>query len=269
MADPQHIKITLNADGVLAPALRAIRNSVEVASFCLNAIESSDLSETPKFEPTRFHMRFSGEMSADLRKVTYTNCLLSKGFQELARGIRLMLEEAYFYNSMVEMTKAGIPATWSALQEQMQEFRTTAMRANFPDLMRRVNAGLSAPLHFENEFLTLQTVRNCLEHRDGIVTEKDLDPTTKTLRLLLPQIKIFIEKEGREVEIGKGSFVEADTAIMIRNTVKEREYKLGERVIFKAEEFHDIGFGCWAFTSDLGTKLPKLDKDVSNQAELR
>jgi predicted KAP-like P-loop ATPase len=31
-------------------------------------------------------------------------------------------------------------------------------------------------------------------------------------------------------------------------------------VIFRAEEFHDIGFGCWAFTSDLGTKLPKLDK---------
>jgi hypothetical protein len=60
------------------------------------------------------------------------------------------------------------------------------------------------------------------------------------------------------MEIGKGSFVEKDTIIEIRHEIQVREFKLGERIVFKPEEFHDIGCGCWAFAQDLGSKLPRV-----------
>jgi hypothetical protein len=64
--------------------------------------------------------------------------------------------------------------------------------------------------------------------------------------------------EGRRIELGRGSLVEKDTAIITDIVVEEREFKLGERVTFNAEEFHDIGFGCLTIANDLVSRLPQL-----------
>jgi hypothetical protein len=94
---------------------------------------------------------------------------------------------------------------------RIQQFRKRAGEANFPDLIAQVNQGLTAPLHFESQFVSLQKVRNCLEHRDGVVGGKDVDPDTKVLRLALPRLKLFYETDGKEIEGGKGSQVEGRT----------------------------------------------------------
>src|SRR5581483_6065941 len=261
MSEPTQVTITLHADAVVAPALMAVEQSVEMVSFCMQSLEKSDLSKPPEFEASRFQMKFTGKnLSIEERRTHYSNWVLSKGFQDLARGIRGMLEEAYFYVFTLDfLVKSGsTKTTWGALQQKIQEYRKQAEEANFPDLMKAVNGGLSSPLHFEKEFLSLQKVRNCLEHRDGVVGEKDADKDTKSLKLYLPQLKIYGEKDGTRTEIGKGSFVEKDTLIIIKNEIQEREFKLGERIAFKPEEFHDIGFGCWAFVQDLGSKLPEV-----------
>jgi hypothetical protein len=266
MAEPRQIAVTLRPDGVLAPALRAIQDTVEVVSFCLDALDRGDLSRPPEYKDTRFEFSFAGpELNAEQRKTNYTNWLLWKGFQDLARGMRQTLEEALLYNSMIELALKELPQlkTWGALQERMLDFRKKAGSARFPELMQAVNKGLTSPLHFENEFLSLQKVRNCLEHRGGVVTDKDVDDT-KVLRLALPRVKMFYEKDGQEIELGKGSYVEANTAIGIKNVIEERKFKLGERVLFRPQEFHDIGFGCWAFANDLRMKLPKLETKATN-----
>jgi len=267
MVEPPHITLVLQPDGVIAPTLRVLQQTVEVVSFSLSALENADLSQPPKFEGSRFQFLVGGDVPAAVRKESYTNWLLSKGFQDLARGIRLSLEEALLYNSIVELARTDLPniKTWEALQDRMQQFRKRADEANFPDLLAQVNKGLTAPLHFESQFLSLQKVRNCLEHRDGVVADKDVDPDTKVLRLALPRIKLFIEKEGKEIEIDKGSLVEANTAMGMKNVIQEQEFKLGERITFKAEEFHDIGYGYWLIASDLASKLPKFESKVSNQ----
>jgi hypothetical protein len=262
MSEPTQITLTLHGDAVVAPALRAVEQSVDVVSFCMQSLEKTDLSKPPEFESSRFQMKFTGtNVSAEERKTRYMNWVLSKGFQDLARGIRGMLEEAYFYISMMDFLIKGSAqkTTWGSLQEKIQEYRKQAGAANFPDLMEAVNKGLTSPLHFEKEFLSLQQVRNCLEHRNGVVSERDADKDTRSLKLSLPHLRIYGEKDGKQIELGKGSFVEKDTMILFKNEIQVREFKLGERIVFKAEEFHDIGFGCWAFAQDLGSKLPQIE----------
>jgi hypothetical protein len=176
-----------------------------------------------------------------------------------------MLEQALLYNSMVELAESALSdvKTWGVLRQRIAEFKKKAIDANFPDLMTLVNKGLTSPLHFEKEFLTLQKVRNCLEHRGGVVGDKDVDDT-QALRLALPRVKVLAVRDAREVELVKGSYVEKDSSIEFRNVIEERVFKLGERVVFKAEEFNEIGYGCWMFTSDLATKLPKLEEQKNN-----
>jgi hypothetical protein len=123
-----HIAVTLNTYGVLATALRAIRENIDVVTFCLNAIEQGDLSRWPQDDMMRFALSFTDEVSAEARKAAYTHWLLSKGFQDLARGIHLMLEEAYFYNGMV--ARAGELRTWGQLQAAEKQLREVAMWVN-------------------------------------------------------------------------------------------------------------------------------------------
>jgi hypothetical protein len=194
------INVTLNAGGVLDPALRAIRQTVDVVTFCLNAIEQGDLSSRPQTNMMRFDLQFSDEMSAERRKAAYTHWLLSKGFQDLARGMRQTLEEAYVYNGMV--ARAGGLRAGVELQAVQQELRKAA--GLFPQLLDEVSKALTSPLHYEREWLSLQDVRNCLEHRDGIVQERDVNPVTRMLHLRLPRGRLFYEDQGRRPRLGGG-----------------------------------------------------------------
>ncbi len=49
-----------------------------------------------------------------------------------------------------------------------------------------------------------------------------------------------------------------DTLIGFKSEIRERAFKVGERVTFDVEEFSQIAFGCWAFANDLGPKLPDV-----------
>jgi hypothetical protein len=140
-----------------------VRQTVDVVTFCLN--EQSDLSGWPQTDLMRFDLRFSDEMSAEERKAAYTHWLLAKGFQDLARGIRQTLEEAYFYNGMV--ARAGGLRTRAEVEAAQQELREAAGPMQFPQLLDEVSKTLISPLHYRPELLSLQDVRNCLEHRDG------------------------------------------------------------------------------------------------------
>jgi hypothetical protein len=248
--------VTLNSGGVLAPVQRAVRQTVDVVTFCLNAIEQGNLSGWPQTDLMRFNLSFSDEISAEERKTVYTHWLLAKGFQDLARGTKQMLEEAYFYNGMV--ARAGGLRTFAELQAAEQELRAAATNKKFPQLLDHVKKRLTSPLHYECELLSLQDVRNCLEHREGIVQERDVDPATRVLHLRWPRRRLFYEDQGRQIEVGRGSPVEKDTVLIWDVIVEEREFKLGERVTFKAEEFHDIGFGCLVIAEDLVSQLPQL-----------
>jgi hypothetical protein len=83
-----------------------------------------------------------------------------------------MLEEAYFYNGMVART--GGLRTWAGVQAAEQKLRQAASNKRFPQLLDEVKKRLTSPLHYERELLSLQDVRNCLEHREGIVRERDV-----------------------------------------------------------------------------------------------
>jgi hypothetical protein len=197
------ITVTLNTAGVLAPVQHAVRQTVDLVTFCLNAIEQADLSDWPQTDLMRFNLQFRDELSAEERKTAYVHWLLSKGFQDLARGIRQALEEAYVYNGMV--ARAGGLRTRAEVEAAGQGLREAAGPMQFRRLLDEVSKALTSPLHYRRELLSLQNVRNCLEHRVGIVQELDVDVATRVLHLRLPRLRLFYEDQGRQIEVSASS----------------------------------------------------------------
>jgi hypothetical protein len=108
---------------------------------------------------------------------------------------------------------------------------------------------------YEKEILSLVAVRNCLEHRHGIVGAADADANGQ-LSLTLPRLQTVAIVEGKEIEIGPGYVSEASTQIGIKRVNRERTYRLGEKIEIDAAQFQEIAFACHLFAEDIASKLP-------------
>src|SRR5882757_7573401 len=179
------LQIKLDANGVAAPAQQAAWQCSEIVAFFLHAAGSADLSKQPETAANAMTYKFTGpEMTAAERYGLYENWLLSKGFHELARGVHETLEQALLF---VEMLKyQPTQTTWGEFQAHVAEIQRRAGRLPFPTRSAEVNAGLTSPMAFDDDFRSFQKVRNCLEHRAGIVGAIDVD-RTEQLTLMLPR----------------------------------------------------------------------------------
>jgi hypothetical protein len=113
---------------------------------------------------------------------------------------------------------------------------------------------------FDDDFRSFQKVRNCLEHRAGVVGAIDVDET-QHLTLMLPRLKMFYLKEGNEIELEVGAIIDRYehpemVEILIKRETRTKSYALGDKVRFNASEFHEIAFACHMFAGDLASKLP-------------
>lgn len=277
MADPQTIQITLNPTGVVAPAHRIGALVTEAVGTCLRALEKDDCTEQEAWGGP-WGYRFSGlTLPPEERREAFTNWVLAKGFQDLARGVRETLEEALFFIKMLEL-ESGVLTNLAQIEADMAKIRWDAAKLNFPPLLEQVNLGLREPMAFEAEFRTLQNVRNCLEHRGGRVGPKDVDPATGILTLTFPRLKTYYMRGDEEVELAPGEVIDTHSSdnpfggeeqvpIYMRRVNRSREYALDEPVVITARDFFEISMACHLFADDVASKLPVAPAPEEAQAE--
>jgi hypothetical protein len=256
------IDIQLNPDGVAAPTHAAAITCREIIDFYFDALTRADLSKKPSAPAGKF-FRFdlSGpDLSAAERRAIHENWILAKAFQELMRGVRASLEEAFFFTEL--LASGPIRAHSSGtLDDILAPFRKRAADLRFPPLLAQVNSRIERPLEFSDAYQSMQAARNCLEHRGGIVSRSDAGPNG-IMELRFPALKVFIVRENEEIELYEGLAVEAGTEIMMRFVVRIREFKIGERLKISAADFDEISFGCFQFATELAQRLPKMPQQV-------
>ncbi|WP_053240021.1 hypothetical protein [Pleomorphomonas koreensis] len=266
MSEPPALQITLNPNGVAAPAQRTVIIATQVVATALRALANDDLSP-PEMQGGPLGYQFTGlEMSDEERRVTFQNWILGKGFQDLARGIRETLEEAVFYLAMIK--REPNLTMLAEIEAEIAAIRATAAKLVFPKLLEDVNAGLTAPMVFDAEFLSLQKARNCLEHRGGRVGARDVDDTG-TMTLSFPRLRMFYRRGDAEIELLPGEVIDTresdtpfgkgeDVPIYIHRVTRSRTYALDEPVVILASDFFEIAMACHLFASDVAAKLPIL-----------
>lgn len=185
--------------------------------------------------------------------------ILAKAFQDLLRAVRRALEEAHILTALlVKEHKVRSSAT---LSEFLSPLQSKAARLKFPDLLAAVNEKLDPKLDFADSYRSLQSARNCLEHRDGLVSTIDTQGKDR-LKLSIPRMKVFYMRGDAEAEIAKGDKIEpgddrTDVEILAKLDVRQRSVALGERLTFTLAEFNEIAFACHFLGQQLSSKLPK------------
>jgi len=260
------VQLQLHPDGVAAPAQRAAEISKEVVDLYFAALAKEDLSKKPQSADDKFFkFEFAGsKLTAEQRRSIHENWILSRAFQDLIRGIRASLEEAYFFCELLAAGKITAKAS-STLESVLQPFRKRANDLNFPDLLKAVNARLETPLEFSDSYQSLQNARNCLEHRNGIVGTVDINADGKMV-LQFPRMMMFVEREGKDVELHQGMEVKKGEVVAMKFAIRQREFSLGSPLSLTAADFDEISFGCAHFAVQLASRLPKPEQQGSATA---
>lgn len=253
------LQLQLNLDAILAPAHIATVTSSEVVDLFFNAMASADLSKKPENDATRYKFK-SPEQSAEDRRSAFESWIFSKAFQDLMRGVRGSLEQAFFFQELSNIKEVKSSIT---LDDLLAPLYKRASDLTFPNLLEKVNARLKEPLNFSDAFNSLQKARNCFEHRAGIVGKKDTS-SDGLMKLHFPTLKTFYLRGGEEVELKAGQILDTHDAnrdsergvqIFSRLDLRHREFGLGERLSLKLVDFNEIAFACHFFAVELANKF--------------
>lgn len=265
MVEHQAIELQVDIGAVAAPAQQAAMICKEVVDFYFGSLEKADLSKKPEGieEETFPRISFTGpELTAEQRRVMHEVWVLSKAFQDLMRGLRASLEEAYFVSELLAAGKLSAKSN-TTIDDVLAPFRKKATDLNFPDLLSAVNVRLEKPLEFSDAYRSMQNARNCLEHRNGVVGQVDAKANGKMI-LWFPRLMAFLDRNGQQIEIYAGMEVQAGESIMIKTDVQRREFSLGQRLSISVADFDQICFACSQFASELAANLSKKLAPTSN-----
>jgi hypothetical protein len=242
----------------------AVFASTEVVNLHFNALSDDNLNGT--LEGSGIIFKFKGpELTPDQRRAMHESWILGKAFQELLRAVRHALEEAHVMAAL--LTKEHKIRSNVTFEDFLKPFQGKAAGLSFPKLLAAVNELLDPKLDFSESYKSLQTARNCLEHRAGIVSKIETKGDVEFI-LNIPRVKIFYLRGRDEIEIAAGERVDAgdgrpEVEILMRFEVRQKSITVGERLAFTLTEFNEVAFACNFLGQQLATRLPKPKLSVS------
>jgi hypothetical protein len=267
MSERPSIQLSFNPNRFSTIIDSAVLNANEVVNFYFRELDRADLSEP--VEPANVRFRLNGpNMDAAARRAMHENWILSKAFQELIRALRHALEDAHVFISV--LTKKHRISSGSTVDGFLSDFRRKAAGLQFPDLLAKVNDLLETKLEFADSYKSLQKARNCLEHRNGIVSHVETHHEDY-FYLRVPHMKFFYIRGEEEIEIETGVLIDPgddreEVETFMRIAEGKRKFSVGERITFTLAQFNEITFACHYLGKQLSAKLPKPSAVVADSA---
>lgn len=185
--------------------------------------------------------------SAEIAQQEFDAWILLGAFRDLAEATTAFLGSVHSLAAIpvlhVLQVRGGhiTPQQW---QQHVLESEKRFEKANLPDKLRLLSTehALDIPNSARTHIASLYRVRNCLVHRGGIVQLPDVDASGRLVASWLALNPFLVSSTG-EQPLRPGLDVEAGSRIEIRHELNSKVFPLGGRVLFSAEEFHEIAYG--------------------------
>ena len=255
----QNIQIQVNLDAPKSELQRAIQRTIYLVSAALNS--TTQIGEghlkLPEIEvEATFDSSLkwsSAEVSQNLKE-----WVLQNGFRDAVEFLSVFLESIHSvctFWSLVQRQNGGQVLTgmdWqSATESEPKKFH----RLGLPDKLDhlRDTHGINVEPAVLKSILSANSARNCLVHRNGIVSEKDAD--SGVLVVSWKRMKLIAIDEDGEHELKTGVVYEKATTIAMKFVEESKSFNLGDSISFSPLEFQSIAWALFLFGNDLTATL--------------
>ena len=247
-----HATVRVDFGSLQNNVLHRIRQTMTRVTFGLAAAKALPDGQT-KMPDVFVHMRFSEPLVASENVRQNLACwITATGLREGIEALEGFVNEVRFILGL--QAERGLKAEEDttlprllreARSKHLRDFERKAWKNKIGVLRSRF--GLRVDL--TKELLSINKVRNCLTHREGIVSEHDINDT-KSNSLVLEYRCMEVVKRGEDAEevlLGPDSRVNAGEAVLLKTEVSTKRFNIGDRIRLTAQEVVHIMMTLHAF----------------------
>ena len=262
MADHE-ISVNINLDALRGELNRSLQRTIYLVSAGLQSSDKLDI-DILQLPTSSITMIFDGGLKWDEQraKEQHENWTLSNGFRDAIEHFNSFFESAHKVLAFWELAarqKDGVKITGSLWNQIIVSGPKSFHRFGLPDKFTHVQNKHSIQIDatLREQILSSNAARNCLVHRNGIVTDQDIGKSTK-LEVRWTNLDFIVQNEDGEKDLVLGQIVEKDSVVAVRNREAIKTFGIGEQVTFSAQEFANIAWTLFLFANDLVQKMRSL-----------
>lgn len=244
---------------------RVLRDAMGLVAIGLNAQEGINVHMLTLPDVTMQHQfDASNHWTDDDAKDAWKNWILRNGFRDIAEALSWLLEEvqfvlAYWELASLQKSKPLRGSDWNEIiVHSKKQFHRRTLPQKFEFLEEKYSFTLDADL--VKQVLSINACRNCFTHRQGIVSQHDVDQSGN-LVLEWSALVLIARADGQEQEINPPCDVKAGTEIYAETRRKRKSFALSERVFVSADEFSQLCFTLYTLAVTCAKKLETNGKD--------
>ena len=248
---------TLNRNYVLAPFHVLMSNCQNNVLMGLRIVQTLEKFPDPTPEELHFfQLSFAGPPT-DLSRARqhFKNWVLAKGFGDIQKCIRATLERLFIFRTVELKIKANEKFDIGACEKELWR---RARQPGYPVLVDKINSLFGEPLRYQDELDSFNNARNCLEHENGVVTEKRCtNPEKNKLVIHGTRFKMFCKTAQAEVPAELGKPGPRTSPLMLGAEEFQIEFGIGQLLEISLKQFIDILNTCVFIRADIESRLSK------------
>lgn len=240
----REIRVDLNFQAIIG---RVNRKAEEISRHVSSAlIHLPQIGNSyPSLAPDRPVLKFNSGLTwtDDDARAAWKLWILSAGFRDISEIISSVLEEAFGVLTLFKLLDqqiAGHPISsddWNKRDKDIARFH----RLSLTDKLRSLEENHSFQLQSlsKDQLTSINLARNCLTHREGIVSSRDTNEGEE-LSVCWEGLDFIVVTQGKEIPLIVPMHVEHGGEMHIRTAYRKRNFRIGERVSFDEIEFSEI-----------------------------
>lgn len=256
----KRIHININLDNLLNELLQLLEKTTYFVSIGLQQKDKTD-PKLVQLPSSNFPVTYTSKLnwSSEQAQEQYYNWILTNGVKDIIDGINTFLESNHQILSYWEIAKRqrdGEKLTGAVWNKHIINGGKNFHRLGLPNKIDHLkdNHKLELEQNFIDQLLSINTARNCMVHRRGIVTIEDIT-IDNTLLVKWTKKLIVLKNEDGEQELILGKQIEKKSSLSIKNKPDQKVFKIGEQIFFTIEEFADITWSQFQFGYDVIQKV--------------
>ena len=198
--------------------------------------------------------------------------LLRSGYIDLISGLNESLLEGCRIIRLFRVatsSKEQPISTIELAEALMDKIDVELMRKNIPELLDELQREVGKRLPLLEAVTSINKVRNCLVHRNGIVDRRDVNiREEQVLRLNIMQHQIYVRADGVDQRLTRALKSQSPviSALKTENWEIHIDYPIGSPIILTTDIYNDSFYTCYAFLSNLRLQIYNAMNVVPTQA---
>lgn len=192
--------------------------------------------------------------------------LLLNAFRDVAEVLAGTLEEIHGVLSVWRFRQSQDLTRPFTLRQWKEEVEGRNERFHVAGLPEKLDIlAATYDFHLDNALVevarSINAVRNCLVHRNGVVGPKDVrDQQALVLRWRAFDL-VLTTADGSEKVVELGVPTQEDAMLAVRFVERTKQWATGESIALTAEELSTLCWTQWLFAQDAANKLEQYGRD--------